>query len=875
VGDRPDRGAAIEHDPQPGAPADEPGDDEFWSLAKKGLAAWGHEPTTDEIVGYWRGLIDDERREAAVLAPDPAIATLAALVGLAPPVEPVPVPGAVGGVTVALSASWAPAPDEPVEVLGRLLALGRRDPDDTGVEAWATAVTREMPAVTAEAVEWLAVPLAAVPAPLARSGGRRWWRVAAARPRPDPEIGLPAPPAVGRGDPPAVEVVEGAGRVGLGGGGLAFADALGLLERRRRVQQGRRRWGRHIALPVPPLDAHERELRHGVDVAGAERLELALRAAAAGAGDQGLPAVHEVVASADEVEVRFGDGGRWVDGEGATGGGDPDRVLPPLPLLAPLGRTSSGRERLVDLESRGVTTVDGAPGDVLGLLRSTVVAMATAAWCTPLRIVAVGLGRELNGLPGVESVDSLDVALTYAEARVHQVRSALEALGETSVRRVRAAGLSSSAAGALLVVCARPPDDTAVGARVAALAEQGSSGVGVLLRHPPHPTVDLPGTPSRLRIDPDGRLAAAGVGGDTEGDDPTWARRLDAVDARRLVDLLTVAARRDDGDTAIRPRRSRPDDEDPMDGVDVLVRVLGDVGLDRTGERAGAGAGAGAETTAATDPDPAALEVLAYLALRESSVTHATLEASLFPDGVPGPHALEARVTAAIELAGPGIVQRPTPGRFAVSDRIATDHGLLCDLVSRADEAVAAGDLPAAAELLARALDLVRAAPLAGPGRRYSWAGPVREAIVAQVVDAADSLACLRARADDWPAVDRAAAQGLRAAPGAERLHRWRMRAAHAAGEIDRVHELFEEACDAVADPAIGIEPEDTLRPETVQLLEALVARRSAGEPIAPAEPAEPAEPGEVRRFAPDRPLPVTEELPEVAATRPPDALIA
>jgi hypothetical protein len=237
-----------------------------------------------------------------------------------------------------------------------------------------------------------------------------------------------------------------------------------------------------------------------------------------------------------------------------------------------------------------------------------------------------------------------------------------------------------------------------------------------------------------------------------------------------------------------------------------------------------------------------------------------------FPDGAPGApdgHAVERSVTAAAELVGPGLVRRPTPGRFAVSDSVATDYGLLCDLVARAVDAVAVDDLATAADRLTSALGLVRSAPLGGPGRRFAWAGPAREAIVAQVMDAADSLACLRARTDDWAAVDEAAVAGLRAA--------------HAAGDLDKVHELFEAACDLVADPAVGVEPEGTLHPETVELLEALVAHRPAGEPIAPAgvDPTTPAGPGEVHRLAPDRPLPITEELPEVAATRPPDALIA
>jgi hypothetical protein len=659
----------------------------------------------------------------------------------------------------------------------------------------------------------------------------------------------------------------GGGRpLGLAGGGLAFADCLGLLERRRRAQHAHRRWGRHIGLPVAPLDAYERELRHGAAADAAEHLEVALRAAAAGAAAEGLPLLRWVEAAADEVVLGFTDDETW------SSRGDrrelADRALAPFPLLAPLGVTPAGRECLIDLEARGVTTVEGAPDDVLGLLRSVVVAMSTAAWCAQLRVVVVGMERELDGLPGVEIVDSLDVALTYAEAHVHEVTTALDARGEASISRVRALGLSSAGAKALLIVSAQAPADPVVWQRVEALAERGSSGVGVLLRRS---SGEMPaGDPDccRLRIDADGWLAGG-----------LWARRLDAVDARRLVGLLDVANRRDGGETALRPRadaRSMPDaaadaEGADGDGIEVLVRVLGDVEVVR---RDGPAEAPPAPTV------PAAAEVLAYLGLRESSVTHATLEASLFPDGAPAPYAVDGSVTAAVELVGPGLVRRPTPGRFGVSDGVATDYGLFCDLVARADAAIEAGDRPAAAEHLTTALDMVRGAPLGGPGRRFAWAGPAREAIVAQVVDAAETLAALGAVSEDWAAVERAAGQGLKAAPGSERLHRWHMRAAHAAGDIDRVHELFEELCDVVADPAVGVEPEDTLQTETVQLLEGLVSRRPSAEPAAitapaEAEPREPTEPGQVRRLAPDRPLPITEELPEVAAVSSPAALIA
>jgi hypothetical protein len=48
------------------------------------------------------------------------------------------------------------------------------------------------------------------------------------------------------------------------------------------------------------------------------------------------------------------------------------------------------------------------------------------------------------------------------------------------------------------------------------------------------------------------------------------------------------------------------------------------------------------------------------------------------------------------------------------------------------------------------------------------------------------------------------------------------MRTARAAGNIPGVQRVFRELCEVIADPDLGVEPEDTLHPETVALLEEL-----------------------------------------------------
>jgi DNA-binding SARP family transcriptional activator len=901
-------------------------EDDFWRLAKKGMAAWGHEPSVEEMSGYWRRLIEETN-----FAPD----ELEGDIGPERAQDLVPSGVAEGGTGAPITDDAADESNEPAipqAMVPRESTVPSRHgmaPDGANRELAAAAPT-PVPDVTPDAVNWLAVALTESPA--ARRPVRAQVPEAASRfapPRPEPAAvsglqeprptGLPDPwgsadaEAWGSDDAPnrelaiagclalleAAELDDARANrpVGLSRAGLAFADGLALLERLRRAQQAHRRWGRQIALPAASLDAHERELRHGVETGAANLLEVALRAAAAGTGASGLPPLRWVEASSNEVTlalaaqapapfgfVHVGDGGRaWstaanleeLERLGAS-------ALAPWPALVPLGATAEGRELLVDLVALGVACVDGPPDDAVGLLRAIVVALATATWCAQPRVVVVGMERELGDLPGVESVGTLDVALTYAEAHAHHVMGGMETGEQARSGRTGTVGPSASAQAhdALVVVSALAPQDADTRRRVGTFAGGRCPGVGLLLHDPEADGLVADAGACRLRIGTTGSLRIEGLGivdgmdrtGGSGGvvagtvDRRMWARRLDAVDLLGLVALLEVARQREGGEVALRPHLRRgsyrttiedsslPRSEEVAADVDVVVRVLGDLEIVRL-------QGGSEERLESTVPET--LEVLAYLALRECSVTYGTLEANVFPDGPGAAGTVDDVVATARDLVGPVLLRSPTEGRFALSERVVTDYGMFCGLVAQADEAA---DAAVAAELLTAALGLVRSGPLGGPAQRFSWAGPQREAIVAHVVDAAETLAELRAARHDWEAVEWAVGQGLAAAPGAERLHWWLMRSAHAAGDLPRVLALFDALRDVVADPAVGVEPEDTLQAETVELLESLVSPRapSAGPPGV----------GELH-VAADSPLPVTAELPEVDEQSEPRALIA
>ena len=254
---------------------------------------------------------------------------------------------------------------------------------------------------------------------------------------------------------------------------------------------------------------------------------------------------------------------------------------------------------------------------------------------------------------------------------------------------------------------------------------------------------------------------------------------------------------------------------DLLSDVDVLVRVLGEVEAVRH---------VGADPVARQEEKlvpvrQKGLEAITYLALRESAVDREDLEINLFPDGANAAKTVYNTVSAARALVGDDLFPPPEGGRYELSERVVTDYGLFCDLVAQADETE---DVQVAAELLTEALGLVRGEPFTGVGRSYAWVGPHRGMIVAQVVDAAEELAEVRLATGDWRLAEWAARQGLRAFPSDERMYRLLMRTAHAAGNIPGVQRVFRELCEVLADPDLGVEPEDTVHPETIALLEQL-----------------------------------------------------
>jgi DNA-binding SARP family transcriptional activator/nucleoid-associated protein YgaU len=877
----------------PSAPATEvtvaPGDN-FWSLAESEVgAAWGREPTDAEVAPHWRALVDANSEALAppgdpdliypgqtfavpavpadpTAATAPAPATPAPAPAPAPPASPAPASPAPG--SPATTAPESPATTAPPRESPATTAPPASDGTGpyTSIPSGRTSTTAgggddqalgsapmeelpaedlpldELPATDLPESEWPSAGDPGTTAPAADAPTT----TAAPTTTDAPATDIPGTDISARSDDDATSLLP----VGLVGGGVALAGVLLLLDRRRRAQQRHRRPGRRVAPPPPPLRVGEEALRWGADVEGGRLLDLALRAAAAGAGATGLPRLRWVEATPTQVMLVLATPSpappgfaslapdRWV----TTGGPGElaavaDSPAAPAPTLLPVGTTPQNTELLIELESSGVLTVAGPPDAAVGLLRAMAVAAATSPWSEQPRVVLVGLGGELTDLPWVHTVPELAGALGEAETHADRVSAALRSLRSPSIAQARAAGIMPESWDPLVVVSATRPHASDDHRRLRALAARPQGAIGVVTL--PATGVALPGR--TLTIGEDGWLRVDGV------DAVARPRRLDEADTTVIAGLLDHAGRRDDVDAAEadaglgpvrRPVVAVPPPAPPpppagaetgarrepvparpagrrldalMDDVEVVVRVLGDVHAVR---RHGPG-----------DEEPLvptrqrALEAIAYLALRESTVDRESLEISLFPTGANSAKTVYNTVSSARSLLGDELFPPPSAGRYELSPAVVTDYGMFSELVAEADETE---DAAAAADLLAEALDLVRGEPFTGVGRSYAWVGPHRGMIVAQVVDAAEELAEVRLAMGDWRSAEWAARQGLRAFPSDERMYRLLMRTARAAGNIPGVHRVFRELCDVLADPDFGVEPEDTLHPETIELLEAL-----------------------------------------------------
>lgn len=804
--------------------------DSFWALAERELAdAWGRVPTDSEVAPYWQGYIDGNLDR--LLPPgDPDV--IYADQVFAPPTVPgdptVEQPAAEAGDDAPDSSDTPEPTDE--EPTGEEAAPADEAPAEDGV----TGSDGTPPEASDDATT----------APTAPDN--------AAAPPPETPDAATAPSGSGTGEPnapqqPAAESLAHADDQEGGSslrsalapaGGLALGGALLMLHRRRRAQQRHRRRGDRLVPPGSQLQASEEELIGTADEDSALRLDATMRAAAAGAGSNGLPALRWVEASPHATMLvlesrlpapawfspRAGNG--WLstaatedlEAQGAS-------VAAPTPTLVPVGATSWGSKALIELESSGVVTLMGPDGAVQGLLRALALSAATSPWSERTKVVLVGIGGEMGGLPWVSQA-SFGAALDQAEAHLQRLTEALSQQGCETTAQARASGPPSEDWDPLVVLSAVRPDQPELRRRLRELAAQPHRGVAVVTVAPSDAV--LPGR--ALTIHRNGSMRVDGI------DQVVWPQSLEEASCEGLVQLLDHAGRRDDAvytpvsrspaASSSSPTEDRADEasDDParlgidglLEDVEVLIRVLGEVEAVRgPGPRWG-------EKLVATRLK--ALEAVTYLAARQQPITQEELERSLFPDEADAARRIQSTMKAARSLVGAGLVSAPGDSTYEMSDAVTTDYVLFAELAAQADET---DDAHLAARLLTEALDLVQGEPFTGLGRTYTWVEAHRQTITAEVVDAADELAEVRLALGDWRSAEWAARKGLLASPCEERLYRILMRVAQAAGPgRSGARHVFDQLCEAMRDPRRGVAPEDSLHPETLELLEELTGTR-------------------------------------------------
>jgi DNA-binding SARP family transcriptional activator len=223
---------------------------------------------------------------------------------------------------------------------------------------------------------------------------------------------------------------------------------------------------------------------------------------------------------------------------------------------------------------------------------------------------------------------------------------------------------------------------------------------------------------------------------------------------------------------------------------------------------------------------PGALDLVAYLALHPEGADTDRWVTALWPDRVPAGPTLHSVVSVARRALGTGpdgLDHLPrSRGRLRLRPSVGTDWAAL--------ERAAADPDPRPAR---RALAAVRGVPLAGLARA-DWA--VFEGMVARMEDTVARLALRLGRAaleaGDGGEAAWAVAQGLRAAPYDERLHRLALRAADAEGNPAGVEAVMDRLLALVGEPGTGREGlEGAVHPDTASLYRSVSRRGGASGP--------------------------------------------
>ena len=607
--------------------------------------------------------------------------------------------------------------------------------------------------------------------------------------------------------------------------GLMAAGVVVTIDRLRRVQQRHRRPGRAIPVPVGPAAEAEGSLRRAAARSAADRLDVALRSLSAHLAERrsgAVPGIEAVSVDHEAIEILLTEpvivepGPFVVTAEGRSWTLPADVEVPaetierpaPAPLLVMVG-TVEERSVLIDLEARPTTALLGEPEHSAGLFTALTLGLATSGWADDIPVVVVG--RPPTGIDVLERVRVASVLDEVIEDLEAESRALTTELATTEWSSTFEARLARNPDGWVpTVVLVEDSTDPAL-ARLLRAAHEHQGLAVVVLGAPPVPvTREITLAEGHVRVTPPGLdLTALGV----------TPAQMDAV-----VEVIDLAASHQEGEAIITPVSdpesaqaapsidpgptpfASPDRPEPPE-VELLVLgspeiVGGKEPIDRRKSK----------------------ELVVYLGLHPRGSDESRLKAALWPGEVPSPGTFnqtvsKARVSLGRSDDGGHHLPHVADGLYRLGPRVAVDfHRLETALraaTRRATDAVI--------EELAAALGAVRGVPFEGSGAGYEWAHT--EGLIARIEAVAADAALLLA---EW-CLDRrdtaralwAAAQGLLASPGDERLFRARMRAHDLVGNPAGVESVMEELCHVVE----ALEPYDDLHPETIALYEELRRR--------------------------------------------------
>ena len=598
-------------------------------------------------------------------------------------------------------------------------------------------------------------------------------------------------------------------------GGTVLATGLLLLLRRlRRTQARRRSSGVEPHRPPTTTAPIETAIRHDANSDLIDRLFTAARAFSVGIEpDSPLPDLAAARVSGSEVEILlsaaassnppgFEDRGErraFATEEGistAALAGIAGDAATPWPTLVAAGGLGDDLV-LIDLESAGMLTVDGA--SAADTIRRLAAEIAASPASELVDVLVLGDGMALAASDRVRPIATFDEAVAVLKAAVESTRSALDLLGMPDAPTARRRHHEQHTWGVTVLICAESPTLTDLD-RLTTLV-QPRCGVAVV----------VPAAQTKehwsLSVNDSAVLRPHGF-------------ELTPVDLPEAllesIDLLLADAALGDAESALLGQAddlAAPDEPIylPESGTsdvvavepEVEIRVLGPVevhGVPPINRRR-------------------TVELIAHLALHPNGVTGSQLKTAIWTDTIPSQDTFNVTVHRArygLGISRDGTHHLPhavTNGSsYSLGAHVTSDLARFTDLAARSRSAP---DPAGVVRLLKQALELLRGQPFEG-SQGYEWAyteGIVVEA-EALIADTAHRLAQLALASGDAAMATWAATKGLMAVPGSEPLYRDRMEAAHLNGDPAAVDRIVDELCRYVE----TLDPLDDLHPDTIAL---------------------------------------------------------